>query len=187
MARRLRRLGAAGDIAGRLDARVSSALPGLVSLSSLTSPLAVDYVQRVARPMVAMPVEAGVRLIARGYLAHLLIEEDPSAFAVDDIPVLGDLPPLGRRGQPPRDLLTRVVKASRRQFPVVCALPAPAWEGLVLATTGHTNEEWVVAAQPGSTGRVAAGLDTALVDGLMKTGWLLRQVDIHYRLEPERR
>jgi hypothetical protein len=148
---------------------VEGELGKLSSLSPLTAPLAVDYVQRVARPMSAMSLEAGVRLIAAGYLAHRVVETDPAAFSVDTIPVLGNLPPPDRKGRAPRDLLTRVVKATRRSFPAICGLPADTWDGFVLA----------VAAWPGPA------LSVPLVDGLLRTGWVLRQVDLAYGLDAE--
>lgn len=152
-----------------LAGRVADYLPKMVSLSALTAPLAVDYVQRVARPMTAMPLEAGVRLVAAGYAGHMTVETDPQAFSVTDIPVLGNLPPPDRKGRVPRDLMTRVVKASRRTFWAVCALSPEEWDGFVLGVSG-----W-----PGPA------LATALVDGLLRTGWLLRQVDLAYGQEPE--
>ena len=200
----LKVLGADGKVAGELDRRVSDALPTVISLSELTSPLIVSYVERVARPMGAMSAPAGARIGVRGYLAHLLVETDPVAFGVDDIPVLGSLPPLNRHGRPPQDLLTRVVKATRRQFPVICALGPAAWDGFVVATTGHVHTEARKAAGAGAAGgsaRSATGaaggsvgaqpepgyLDPLLVDGLLRTGWVLRQVDLAYGMEPELR
>jgi hypothetical protein len=164
-------LGSEGRVGAALAARVAALLGDLVSLSSLTAPLAVDYVQRVARPMAAMTPEAGVRLVAAGYVAHLAVESHPEDFAVTDIPVLGGLPDPDRRGRPPRDLMTRVVKATRRPFWSLCALSPEGWDGLVVA----------VAAAPGPR------LSLPLVDGLLRTGWVLRQVDLAYGLEPERR
>lgn len=159
---------------------------GVVSLSSLTSPLAVKYIERVARPMAAMSVEDGALLIVRGYMAHLLVEQDPAAFSVHDIPVLGDLPPLNRRGRPPQDLLLRVVKATKRQFPAICALEPPVWEGLVVAAAGHAHARSRRARADGSSDAASGdALDITLVDGLLRTGWVLRQVDIAYGLHPE--
>ncbi|HWG73119.1 MAG TPA: hypothetical protein VG184_03580 [Acidimicrobiales bacterium] len=202
MRSRLKDLGADGEVAGELDRRVSEALPTVISLSELTSPLIVSYVERVARPMGAMSAPAGARIGVRGYLAHLLVESDPAAFGVDDIPVLGSLPPLNRHGRLPQDLLTRVVKATRRQFPVICAVAPATWDGFVVATSGHVHTEARKAAGagggttrggPGSAGgsvgaRPEPGyLDPLLVDGLLRTGWVLRQVDLAYGLEPDLR
>jgi len=170
VARRLDALGDQGRVGAALADRVAADLGSLVSLSVLTAPLAVDYVERVARTMAAMTPEAGVRLVAAGYLAHLAVESDPGDFAVTDIPVLAGLPPPDRRGRPPRDLMNRVVKATRRPFWSLCALSPEAWDGLVV----------VVAAAPGPP------LSLPLVDGLLRTGWVLRQVDLAYGLEPER-
>lgn len=170
-ARRLADLGPDGRVGAELDRRVNAALPGLVSLSALTSALAVEYVERVARPVAALSPPAGVRLVARGYVAHLVVEDDPSALSVSDIPVLGNLPPPDRKGRLPRDLLTRVVKATRRQFPVICALSPAAWEGFVVASAASEGDP---------------ALGTAVVDGLMRTGWVLRQVDLAYGGQPER-
>ena len=138
--RRLDALGADGALAAELDRRVAAGLPSIVSLSDLSSALAVEYVERVARPMGALSARTGALLVVRGYLAHVLVEGDAAAFGIVDVPVLGNLPPL-RHGRPPQGLLTRVVKASRRQFEVICALSPAAWEGFVVATTGHVHRE----------------------------------------------
>ena len=166
-----------------LNQRVGRRLADVVELSPLTSELTVAYVERVAGPMSAMSLPAGARLIARGYLAQLVIEEDPSAFAIEDIPVWGALPPL-RHGRPPRDMLTRVIKASRRHFAMVCCLSPEAWEAFVVATTAEVHAE-ALSGTPGGQDLEGAGLlAPELVDGMLRTGWLLRQVDLAYGLGP---
>ncbi|MGH9076778.1 MAG: hypothetical protein ACRDY0_04895 [Acidimicrobiales bacterium] len=183
---RLKALGPAGQVAATLDRRVVSSLSTVAALSELTSALAVAYVERVARPVTALSAPAGAHLVVTGYLAHLLVEEDPAGLGVDDIPVLGNLPPL-RRGRPPQDLLNRVVKATRRDFETICALPPATWDGFVTATTAHVHHDWAGArgSEPGAAG--AGFLDPSVADGLLRTGWVLRQVDLAYGLQPERR
>ena len=110
-----------------LDAAVDDAMASVQSLSSLTAPLALDYLDRLARPIPALTPQTGVQIVSRAYVAHLVVEADPAAFGAADIPVLGTLPPL-RRGSPPQDLLTRVVKATRRNFEVIRALSSPGME-----------------------------------------------------------
>ncbi|HEY3809799.1 MAG TPA: hypothetical protein VGL49_00080 [Acidimicrobiales bacterium] len=163
----------------RLDAAVEVAMSSLVSLSSLTAPLALQYLERLARPIPALTLEMGVQTVSRAYVAHQVVETDPAAYGASDVPVLGTLPPL-RRGFPPQDLLTRVVKATRRDFELIRALSGPAWDGFVYSLTRRAHEQ---AAQPGPDGL----LDRPVVDGLARFGWLLRQVDLHYGLEPEGR
>jgi len=177
-------VGEEGRAVRLLNKRVGQRLSDVVELSPLTSELTVAYVERVASPMSAMSLPAGARLIARGYLAQLLIEQDPAAFAIDDIPVWGTLPPL-RNGRPPQDLLTRVVKASRRHFATVCCLSPEAWEAFVVATTAEVHAEALSAAPRGEDLEGAGVLAPELVDGLLRTGWLLRQVDLAYGLAPE--
>ena len=174
--------GAEGRAVRLLTGQVGRRLPSIVELSPLTGELTVAYVERVAMPMSAMSAPAGARLIARGYLAHLLIEEDPGAFGVDAIPVLGTLPAL-RRGRPPQDLLSRVVKASRRHFESVCCLSPEGWEAFVVATTAEVHAEALGADLAGDE-EGAGVLAPELVDGLLRTGWLLRQVDLAYGLAP---
>jgi hypothetical protein len=84
---------------------------------------------------------------------------------VTAIPVLGTLPE-----RPPADLLLRVVKATRRSFETIRAVDGPTWEALVT----------IVAARAG------ADLERGLVDGLLRFGWVLRQVDLAYGAQPER-
>ncbi len=176
-------MGAEGDLVRALDARVSQRLPSLTALSELTSPLVVNYVERVARPVSALAPAAGARVMMRGYAAHVVVEDDPGVVGSEDVPVLGTLPPLNRHGRPPQDLLMRIVKASRRHFSVVCALSPDGWEGFVVVSLAHVHDE-AEQLNPGPDGEPAY-LDEELVDGLLRTGWLLRQVDLAYGQEPE--
>jgi hypothetical protein len=172
-------LGEDAPFVGALDAAVDNEMGSILALSSLTSPLALDYLERLARPIPALTPEIGVQIVTRAYVAHLVTERDPGAFGATDVPVLGTLPPL-RRGSPPQDLLTRVVKASRRNFEVIRALSAPVWNGFVQSLTRRAHNR---VRDPGASGLVAP----AVVDGLARFGWVLRQVDLHYGLEPDRR
>jgi hypothetical protein len=177
-------------VARRLAQQVGRNLPTIISLSPLTSELTVAYVERVAQPMSAMSLPAGARLVARGYLAHLLVERDAAAFDIIDIPVLGTLPPLNRRGRPPQDLLTRIVKATRRHFESICALSPDGWDAFVMAITADVHSEAPPAGDHGETTRDKATdegvgiLAPELVDGMLRTGWVLRQVDLAYDLVP---
>ncbi len=174
--RKLKSLGRNGPIARRLDDDVEASMHKIVSLSSLTSPLALDYVQRLSRPTAGLTPEIGVQVVARSYLAHLLVEQDPQRYGATDIPVLGTLPPL-KKGRPPQDILSLTVKASRRNFAVIRAVSTPVWDGFVKCLIKRVH----ALAEP-DEGYIAG----ASVDGLARFGWVLRQVDIHYQLEPER-
>ena len=172
----LRNLGADGAMARRLDDEVDAAMNEVISLSSLTAPVAVDYLERLSRPVPALTPASGAQIVGRSYVAHLVVESDPAGFGAPDVPVLGTLPAL-RKGRPPQDLLSRVVKASRRQFEPIRAVTTPGWDGFVLCLTKRAHD-------------AASGDDylaLAVVDGLARFGWVLRQVDIHYGLDPERR
>jgi hypothetical protein len=174
---RLAALGPDAGIARRLDESAGRFAATIVSLSPLTAGLAIDYIDRLARPIPSLTPAAGVELVTRSYAAHLAVEQDPQAFGAADVPVLGTLPPL-RHGRPPQDILSRAVKASRRNFPAIRAVSAPVWEGFVVLLTGRLHE------------RVADDDDLVapeVVDGLARFGWVLRQVDIHYDLSPELR
>jgi hypothetical protein len=170
-------LGADASFARRLDAAVDEAMGSVLSLSSLTSPLALDYLDRLARPIPALTPQIGVQIVTRAYVAHLVTERDPGAFGATDVPVLGTLPAL-RRGSPPQDLLSRVVKASRRNFEVIRAVAVPVWDGFVQCQTRRAHDQ-VPDSDP--AGLVAP----AVVDGLARFGWVLRQGDLHYGLGPE--
>ncbi|MGI8492216.1 MAG: hypothetical protein ACR2KC_03515 [Acidimicrobiales bacterium] len=144
-------------------------------MSELTTSVALDYLDRLARPLRALTPAAGVRVTTRGYLAHVAVEATPAAYGVDagrGLSILGTLPALNRHGQAPRDLATRVVKATRRNFAAIRALPEPVWDGFVEAVV-HEEEAREV------------GFDSAVVEGLLRFGWVLRQVDLHYGLTPE--
>ncbi len=146
-------------------------LSTLTSLSDVTAPLAIDYIERIRRPTPALTEERGVQLTSAGYAAHLAIEADGTVFDVTEIPVLGTLPDL-RRGRPPQDLLLRVVKATRKPFPAIRAVDDPTWEGFVTRRMARLGQD--------------VELERGLVDGLLRFGWVLRQVDLRYRTEPER-
>lgn len=187
--RRLRDLGPAGVRAGALDVAVTASLGGMAALSSLTTSLAVAYLERVQRPISAMTLASGVFITTRGYVAHRAVEADPPAYGALDVPVLGTLPPL-RRGRPPQDLLNRVVKATRRNFELIRAVDADVWDGFVLHTLWRIHDQAeieadVIAGEEGIDHVEPSYLDVSVVDGLTRFGWILRQVDIHYGLEPD--
>jgi hypothetical protein len=164
-----------------LIAAIDASMPSIASLSSLSAPLAVDYLQRLARPIPSLSPQAGVEIVTRAYLAHLVTERDPGAVGARDVPVLGTLPPL-RRGRPPQDLLSRVVRATRRNFELIRAVSTPVWNGLVQDLTRRAHD-----LAPGETTGPPGLLAPAVVDGLARFGWVLRQVDLHYGLSPEYR
>lgn len=176
----LAQLGPAGANAAALDAWVEEHLRSFTALSELTSQLALAYLDRIRHPLVSLGLETGVTLTTRGYLAHLGVEADPLAFgASTEIPVIGTLPDL-RRGRPPQDLLSRVVKASRRHFDAIRAVPDDVWSGFVLCSIGRTHE-----AMAAGTGEdESRAIDRTVVDGLLRFGWVLRQVDLRYGLSP---
>jgi hypothetical protein len=155
--------------ARRLDQAVDGWMVRLVSLSPLTSVLAGDYVARMTRPIPALAGPAGAMVVARAYAAHMAVESDPEAFGAVDVPVLGTLPGRRRNGAYPQDLMLRVVKATRRGFETIRAVSAPVWDGFVDGLVERVGEE----------------VSPASVDGLARVGWVLRQVDIHFGLEPE--
>lgn len=155
---------------GALDRAAAAEAGRLASLSDLTAPLAVAYLDRIDRTAPDLTVRAAAALCATGYGAHLAVEADAGAFGVSELPVLGTLPDL-RGGRPPQDLLLRVVKATRRPFPAIRAVDGPTWEGFVAARTAASEPP----------------LARALVDGLLRFGWVLRQVDLRYGTSPERR
>jgi hypothetical protein len=167
------------DAAGarRLIDAVDTAMASVVSLSALTAALALDYLDRLARPVPALSLEVGVQIVTRSYVAHLVTERDPVSFGATDVPVLGTFPPL-RRGSPPQDLLVRVVKATRRNFELIRALSTPVWDGYVRDLTYRAHD---AAPDAGPDDLLAP----AVVDGLARVGWVLRQVDLHYGQAPE--
>jgi hypothetical protein len=170
-------LGADSGPARRLIEAIDEAMGPVSSLSTLTTPLALEYLDRLARPIPTLTPEAGVQIVSRAYVAHMVTEGDPQAVGAAAVPLL-DLPPL-RRGYPPQDLLNRVFKASRRHFERIRAVPGPVWEGLVLDLARRTHDR-TPDVDPADL------LAVAVVDGLARFGWALRQVDLRYGLEPER-
>ena len=152
------------------------AMATIVSLSPLSSPLGVAYMDRLARPIASLTPVIGASLVGRTYLAHMAVEQDPGRFGVSEVPVLGGLP-APKRGRLPQDLLSRVVKASRgRGFQSVCALGPKQWEGFVVCLTKRAHD------LAGSGGEY---VPTAVVDGVARFAWVLRQTDIFYGYAPE--
>ena len=173
----LKGLGADGGVARDLDQQVDGEMTRVTALSPLTSQLAVSYMERLARPVPSLTPPIGVLLVGRTYVAHMLVEQDPGRYGAPDVPVLGTLPPL-KKGRPPQDLLSRVVKASRgKGFAALCALSPAAWEGFVMCLAKRAHD-----AAPAGDDFVSA----EVVDGVARFGWVLRQVDLHYGLSPER-
>lgn len=173
----LKSLGSDGAVARDLDREVDGEMTRVTSLSSLTSQLAVSYMERLGRPIPSLTPEVGILVVGRTYVAHMVVEADPGRFGAHDVPVLGTLPPL-KNGRPPQDLLSRVVKVSRgRTFPPLCALTPAAWDGFVRCLTKRAHD----AAHP-----EADLVATDVVDGVARFAWTLRQVDLHYGLSPER-
>jgi hypothetical protein len=173
---RLKALGADGELARRLDRDTDAAMAEVTSLSSVSAPLALDYLDRLSRPIPALTPEIGAQIVGRSYVAHIVVETDPGRFGAVDIPVLGTLPPLGR-GRPPQDLLSRAVKASRRGFELICALSPETWGGFVDCLTKRAHDQ---------AGNPENLMPREAVDGLARFAWVLRQVDLHYGLEPDR-
>lgn len=173
----LKTLGTDGEVARDLDREVDREMTRVTSLSGLTSPLAVSYMERLGRPIPSLTPEIGVLLVGRTYVAHMAVEADPGRFGAPDVPVLGTLPPL-KKGRPPQDLLSRVVKVSRgRTFPPLCALTPATWDGFVRCLTKRAHD----AARPDSD-----LVSPDVVDGVARFAWILRQVDLSYGLSPER-
>ena len=173
----LKGLGTDGAVSRDLDREVDGEMTRVTSLSPLTSPLAVAYMERLGRPIPSLTPQIGVLVVGRTYVAHMVVEGDPGRFGALDVPVLGTLPPL-KKGRPPQDLLNRVVKVSRgRTFPPLCALAPPAWDGIVRCLTKRAHD-----ATPTGADLVAP----EVVDGVARFAWILRQVDLHYGLSPER-
>ena len=172
----LRSLGSDGNGARDLDLEVDREMARITSLSSLTSHLGVAYMERLSRPVPSLTPEIGVLIVGRTYAAHMVLESDPGRFGAPDVPVLGTLPPL-KKGRPPQDLLSRVVKVSRgRTFPPICALSASAWEGFVWCLTKRAHD---------ASGTAEELVPLEVVEGVAAFAWVLRQVDIHYGLSPE--
>ena len=74
----LGQLGEAGDRARRLDLEVDALMPTVAALSSLTSLLALDYIERLERPVPALTPTSGVQIVSRSYVAHVVVEADPT-------------------------------------------------------------------------------------------------------------
>lgn len=173
----LKNLGPDGSVARDLDREVDSLMGSIGSLSVLTAPLAVQYMERLGRPIPSLTPEVGVQLVGRTYVAHMAVESDPGRFGAPDVPVLGTLPPL-KKGRPPQDLLSRAVKASRgRGFLAICALSPATWDGFVRCLLKRAHDT------AGADGEL---MPVEAVDGVARYAWVLRQVDLHYGLEPER-
>jgi hypothetical protein len=172
----LKALGRDGGVARDLDTEVEAAMSAVSSLSSLTSMVAVQYMDRLGRPIPSLTPQIGVQIVGRAYVAHLVVERDPGRFGAADVPVLGTLPPL-RKGRPPQDLLSRVVKASRgRGFELICALTPRGWDGLVRCLTKRAHD------MAQDTEEL---VPVEVVDGVARFAWVLRQTDLHYGLQPE--
>jgi hypothetical protein len=167
-------LGDAVPMVAALDLEVEKRLATFGTLSDLTSRLALSYLERIRHPISSLTYESGVVLTTRGYLAHMVVEDDPLRFgAGPEVPIIGTLPDF-RRGRPPQDLLNRVVKATRRGFEQIRAVPEDVWAGYLLCVTSHAH----------ASGAGDALLDSAVVDSLLRIGWVLRQVDLRYGLTP---
>jgi hypothetical protein len=178
---RLKALGEDGRVAGKLDIAATAEAASLHGLSDLTIPLALDYLDRIARPLEALDLESAVRVTTRGYAAHLVLEARGRDFGIDTVPVLDDLPPR-KRGAVPQGLLTRIIKATRRNFAAIRAVNGPTWDGFVALNAGHLHQ----ARRQGEGGKLPPALDVSVVDALLRFGWVLRQVDLFYGLEPDR-
>lgn len=178
---RLEELGDDGGRARFLDSAVDGVLGGLEGLSPLTAPLAMSYLDRIARPLTAMDLGTAVHLTTRGYAAHLVVEERGGEIGIETVPVLSGLPAM-RRGAPPQDLLTRVVKMTRRNFETIRAVSWGTWEGLVVITARRVH----AGRRPGPDRELPPALDVTVIDALLRFGWVLRQVDLFYGFAPER-
>ena len=173
----LKSLGDDGGVARDLDREVDREMTRVTALSAVTSQLAVSYMERLGRPIPSLTPPVGVLLVGRTYVAHMVVESDPGRYGAADVPVLGTLPPL-KKGRLPQDLLSRVVKASRgKGFSSLCALTPAAWEGFVMCLTRRAHDAAVARDDL---------VSPEVVDGVALFGWVLRQVDLHYGLSPER-
>ena len=175
-------LGPEGDTARELDEEAEREMSRLVSLSALTTDLAEQYLERLARPIPSLTPAAGVQIVSRGYAARMALDRDPARFgAAVSPPGLKALPPL-RNGRPPQDLLTRAVKATRRTFPSHRVVSAAAWDGFVVLTTSRVHQ---MPGRASGTDDAAGPVAVEVVDGLARFGWVLRMVDVRYGLEPD--
>lgn len=173
----LGRLGDSGRRAEALDARAALIRSDLTGLSPLSTALLSSYLERIGRPLAELGFDGGALAGTHGYAAHLAVEADPAAYGATDVPGIGDLPP-SRRGRPPVDLANRVVRATRRGFEHIRAVDDDVWSGLCACVTYRVHDA------AGPDGPFA---EPAVVEALVRIGWVLRQVDLHYRQEPERR
>lgn len=183
----LESLGDDGRRAAALGAEIDRRLVTVASLSELSAPLALDYIDRLRHPLPAMSPVTGVRITTSGYLAQAAVEADPAAYGALDVPVLGTLPAIGRR--PPQDLSSRVVKATRRNFAAIRAVSDGVWQGLVAIITAAVHDQVALEVEVGGA-QADPGpvwLEPSIIDSLLRFGWVLRQVDLHYHLEPEPR
>jgi hypothetical protein len=178
---RLQALGDDGRVASELDRATDGVMASLHGLSNLTVPLALNYLDRIARPLAALDLPDAVRLTTRGYAGHLVIEERGRDFGVETLSVITDLPAM-KRGAAPQGLSTRLVKITRRNFDVIRAVSEPTWDGLVTLNAARLHR----ARRKGADGRLPPALDVSVVDALLRFGWVLRQVDLFYGLSPDR-
>ncbi|MHB8505290.1 MAG: hypothetical protein ACYDEN_06160, partial [Acidimicrobiales bacterium] len=162
---RLSGLGEAGERARALDLAAVDVARTLAALSPLTSSLVETYLDRISRPLRDLGFDLGAMLVTRGYAAHLAVEADHAAYGADDIPVLGGLPP-ARDGRPPSDLLTRVVRGTRRRFEHIRAVDADVWDGFVACSTFRAHR---LAGDGGGGEEEAVGfVDPVVVDALVR-------------------
>lgn len=176
-------LGDDADTARDLDVEADREASGLASLSTLTTQLAEQYLERLARPIPSLGPAAGVQIVTRGYAARTVVERDPARFGAPA--ALSELPlPALRNGRPPQDLLTRAVKATRRAFPNYRVVPPGAWDGFVVLLTARVHQMAPAAGADDDAGDQL--LAAEVVDGLARFGWVLRLVDARYGQEPER-
>jgi hypothetical protein len=177
-------LGPDGDTARALDLEADREMSRVVSLSALTTGLAEEYLERLARPIPSLTPAAGVQVVTRGYAARMAVEREPSRFgAPAELPDLSSLP-APRNGRPPQDLLTRAVKSTRRRFPALRAVAEPVWDGFVVLLTARVHR---LVPDDGAGGDGPGLLAAEVVDGLARFGWVLRLVDVRYGQEPEHR
>jgi hypothetical protein len=171
-------LGPDGSTAMRLDREVDAQMPLVAALSAVTSPMALDYLERLERPIPTLSSASGVQIVTRSYMAHVVVEADPEAFGTKAVSVFATFPPMRRAGVPPQDLVTRVVKATRRNFDEIRNVSSPVWQGYVrcLSKRAHDHEP---------VGEELLAID--VIDALARFGWVLRQVDVQYGLHEERR
>ena len=180
---RLDGLGEAGDRARALDLATVEVMRTLAGLSPLTSGLVETYLERIGRPLRDLGFDAGAMLVTRGYAAHLAVEADHAAYGAADVPVIGGLPP-ARDGRAPADLLTRVVRATRRGFGRLRAVDDEVWDGFVACSTFRVHR---LAGAAGAADEPVGFVDPVVVEALVRLGWILRQVDLHYGQQPDRR